>query len=361
MSRTGFISVLGVGESRPSGAKAPLIAAPSGTAKAVPFPKPMCETSCDRLLHFWLVTALLIGAATACLADSPSQLLAAGRVDEVISTLNSQPTDAESANLLCRAYFALEDWDRAEHFCKKATALDPRNSRYHRWLAHVYGEKADRANFLAAASLAGKTRDEFERAVELNPKDVDARVDLAEFYLEAPGIVGGGHEKARAQAKIIGATDPAREHWVYARIAEKNHDMATAEREYRRMIEASHGDSEAWLNLALFFRHQKRYDEMEQTLVKTSEAPMSKPDVLVDVAQNLYRTGRNLALAIRVLHRYLASGPVEEAPAFKAHYMLGTLLEKQGDRAEAAREYQASLSLAAHFGQAKQALNRVAP
>jgi len=297
------------------------------------------------------------------MADSAGEMLAAGRIDEAITTLNgrlsSAPTDAESANLLCRAYFALDDFDRAESLCRQAIALDPNNSRYHRWMAHVYGEKAARANFLAAIGLAGKTRQEFERAVQHNPQDVDARVDLAEFYLEAPSIVGGGLEKARTQARIIGATDPAREHWVYGRIAEKNRDMAAAEHQYHQMIEASNGDSEAWLNLALFFRHQKRYDEMEQTLVRTSQAPMSKPDVLVDIAQNLYRIGRNPILAIQVLRRYLASRSVEEAPAFKAHYLLGSLFEKQGDKADALREYQTSLSLARQFGPAQEALSRV--
>jgi len=317
--------------------------------------------SVSRLLFL----LLLLPGVPSAFADSAREMLAAGRIDDAISALSgrlaSSPADAESSNLLCRAYYAVEDWDRAESSCKKAIALDPGNSRYHRWLAHVYGEKADRINFLSAAGLAGKTREEFERAVQLNPDDVDARVDLAEFYLEAPGIVGGGHDKARAQARIIGVKDPARAHWVYARIAEKNRDTATAEREYRGMIEASNGDSEAWLNLALFYRHQKRFDEMEQTLVKTSQAPMSKPDVMVDVAQILYRTNRNPALAIQLLKRYLASGPVEEAPAFKAHYLLGMLLEKQGDKAAAAREYRASLSMAPQFGSAKQALNRVAP
>lgn len=313
----------------------------------------------------WLILLLLLPATLpAVLADSARDMLTAGRIDEAISALNGRlstnPADAESSNLLCRAYFALEQWDRAESSCKKAIALDPGNSRYHRWLAHVYGEKAERTNFLSAAGLAGKTREEFERAVQLNPDDVDARVDLAEFYLEAPGIVGGGLDKARAQAKLVGATDPAREHWVYARIAEKNRDLVTAEREYHRMIESSNGDSEAWLNLALFYRHQKRYDDMEQTILTTSQAPMSKPDVMVDVAQILFRTGRNPALAIRLLKRYLGSGPVEEAPAFKAHYLLGMLLEKQGDKAAAAQEYRASLSLARQFGAAEQALNRVA-
>jgi len=312
---------------------------------------------------FVVIFGLLLFTATASRADSARDMLEAGRVDDAITTLNGRlslvPTDAESANLLCRAYFSLEQWDRAESSCKRAVILDPGNGSYHRWLGHVYGEKADRASFLSAVGLARKTREELERAVELNPGDIDARVDLAEFYIEAPGIVGGGEDKARAQAKQIGAKDPPREHWVYGRIAEKNHEMTTAEQEYHRMIEASKGDSEAWLNLALFFRHAKRYDDMERALVATSQAPISKPDVLVDVAQNLYRTGRNFALAVRVIKRYFALGPVEEAPAFKAHYLLGMLLEKQGDKAGAAREYQASLALARQFGLAQQALIRI--
>src|SRR6266446_2556188 len=317
-----------------------------------------------RFSRVLLVLLLLIASLTASVADSAKDMLAAGRIDEAITELNgrlsSAPADAESSNLLCRAYFALEDWNRAESSCRKAASLDPDNSRFHLWLGRVYGEKADRANFLAAAGLAGKVRGEFERAVQLNPKDVDARLDLAEFYLAAPGIVGGGEQKARAQAQFIATVNPAREHWVYARIAEQKKDVATAEREYRQYIDLSQGDAEAWLNLALFLRRQKRFDEMEQAIVKLSQAPMHKLDVLVEASQMLYSAGRRYPFAIELLHRYLASGPVEAAPAFKAHYLLGMVLEKQGDKAGAAREYRASLALVRNFGMAQQALNRVA-
>jgi tetratricopeptide (TPR) repeat protein len=307
---------------------------------------------------------LLIAAATASSEDSAKAMLAAGRVDEAIMELNgrlsSASADAESSNLLCRAYFALENWDRAETSCKKAVALDPQNGRYHLWLGRVYGEKADRVNFLSAAGLAGKVRDEFERAVQLNPNDVDARLDLAEFYLEAPGIVGGGEDKAREQARAVASLSPGREHWVYARIAEKKKDTASAEREYHQYIDLSKGDSEAWLNLAIFLRRQKRYNEMEQAIVKLSEPPVSKPEVLVEAAEMLCRTGRNYPFATELLQRYLSSGPVEARPAFKARYLLGLLLEKQGDKAGAAQEYRTSLSLVRNFGMAQQALNRVA-
>src|SRR5436305_2551796 len=82
---------------------------------------------------------------SAMAADPAVEMLAAGRVDEAIGALNariSESPNAQSFNLLCRAYVALEDWDRAESSCKKAVALDPNNSRFHRWLGRVYGEKA---------------------------------------------------------------------------------------------------------------------------------------------------------------------------------------------------------------------------
>jgi tetratricopeptide (TPR) repeat protein len=291
-------------------------------------------------------------------------MLAAGQVDEAIATLQRQistsPSNAEAYNLLCRSHLTLGNWDRGIAACEKAVALDPDNSRYHLWLGRIYGEKADASNFFSAASLAGKTRREFERAVQLNPDSAEARTDLAEFYLEAPGIVGGGHDKARAQAEILAKLDPARAHWVNGRMAEKRKDAATAEREYRAAIAVSHGDPNAWLNLGLFYRRAHRLDDMEDALNHAASAELKEPEVLVDAAETLDRAGRNFPQAIQLLRRYLASNSkVEAAPAFKAHYVLGSILEKQGDRDAAAQEYRAALALASGFARAQEALNRL--
>ena len=310
---------------------------------------------------------IAIFAASAAIAgadETAPGLLASGRVDEAIAALhgqiNSSPNDAVAQNLLCRAYFSLGQWDRGISACEKAVALAPENGQYHLWLGRIYGEKADKASFLTAAGLAGKVRTEFETAVKLTPNNVDARSDLAEFYLEAPGIVGGGRDKAMQQISPLAQLDPARAHWVSARVAEKKKDLATAEAEYRAAIDGSHGSASAWLNLGLFYRHRERYNEMEQALTHVRPAPLDRPDALVDAAEILIHSQRNLPEAVELLRTYLhSSKKVEQAPAFKVHYLLGTASEKLGDKQAAAAEYRSALALAREFQPAQQALQRM--
>jgi tetratricopeptide (TPR) repeat protein len=297
-------------------------------------------------------------------AETPEALLAAGRVDQALQTLEQQirtaPT-AEAYNLLCRAHFEFEDWDGGIPACEKAVAMAPDNGLYHLWLGRIYGEKADRSNFLKASGLAGKVRAEFERAVELSPRSWEARTDLAEFYLEAPAIVGGGKDKARAQAELLMPLNPSMADWVKGRIAEKDKNAAAAEQEFRAAVTASQGGARAWLNLAGFYRHASRFDDMEQALHSMESSRLDHPGAFADGASMLFRDGRDYPLAIELLRSYLGfSNTVEEAPVFKAHYLLGELLEKRGDRAGAAEEYRTALSMAHSFRPAQDALKRVA-
>jgi tetratricopeptide (TPR) repeat protein len=310
-----------------------------------------------------LLVFLLLFFPPARAADGPQFLLAAGRVDEAVELLERQIQNSPSAqayNLLCRAHFELGEWEAGIPACEKAVSLEPTNGMYHLWLARIYGEKADHSSFLSAAGMAKKVRTEFERAVELDPDNAEARTDLAEFYLEAPGIVGGGKDKARAQSDEIARLNPGMACWVRARIAEKNKDLAGAEREYRAAIDATQGGAREWLNLAGFFRRTQRFDEMDESLRRLESARLDHPAALADGASIVLRTGRDYALGVRLVKRYLASETVEEEPVFKARYMLGELLEKQGDRAGAVEEYRAALAMAHNFKPAQEGLRRVA-
>jgi tetratricopeptide (TPR) repeat protein len=291
-----------------------------------------------------------------------NQLLTSGHADEAIRSLEQQiqkaPTDAGSYNLICRAYFMIEDWDRAIANCERAAELDQQKSVYRLWLGRAYGEKASRVSFLSAAGMAKRVRSSFERAVELDPNSVEARTDLGEFYTEAPGIVGGGKDKARGQADALMAIDASRGHWLLARIAEKNKDAALAEREYRAAITASHSAARSWFDLANFFFYAHRLDEMEQAIRTLESSTVDHPESLMHAAGVLLRSNRDSLTAIRLLRRYLAA-PVEEGPAFKAHDQLGQLLERQGDRKGAAEEYRAAIALSQHYTGARDDLKRL--
>jgi cytochrome c-type biogenesis protein CcmH/NrfG len=301
--------------------------------------------------------------ATPALAQTPEALLAEGKADAAIAVLrqrvSTSPKDAESYHLLGRAYYSIQDWDGAIAAGEKAVGLAPEKSTYHLWLGRAYGEKADASSFFSAAGLARKVRASFERAVELDGSNVAARSDLAEFYMEAPGIMGGGQDKARGQADALLKIAPAKGHWVLGRLAEKSKDSGTAEREYKAALDATHGAADGWLDLAIFYRRVGRMAELDNAIEKLNSATLKNPDVLVDAGITLLRSEHNLPMAAQLLKRYLAGKTVEDAPAFRAHVFLGTVYEKQGDNKGAAAEYQAALALASTYKPARDGLKRI--
>jgi tetratricopeptide (TPR) repeat protein len=319
---------------------------------------------------FQSLVVLLLAACAWATPSNPSaeELLQSGRVDDAIAILNhriaAKSDDAEAYNLLSRAHYALNNFDPAIKAGERAVSLAPNNAEYHLWLGRAYGRKAEHASWWTAASLAGKMRDEFERSIQLNGDDVGARTDLAEFYIEAPGIVGGGKDKAETQAKAVEMRDSSTAHWIRARVAEKDKRFDVAEAEYKAAIQDSGDRADNWLSLASFYRRRDRLPEMEAAINKAvaSQKKAEGKSTFYDAATLLWKTGRQLPQAAQFLAKYLSSkDKVEDAPAFQAHYLLGQIYEKQGDRAAATREYQSALKLAKDYRDAREALARVAP
>ena len=309
---------------------------------------------------------LFLGTALAA-SSAPEQLLSAGRVDEAVKVLKertaSSSNDAEAWHLLCRSYYAKAQWDDAIAAAKRAVALKPNSSDYHLWLGRSYGQKAESISswhWLTALSLAGKTRSEFEKAVALDSNNVGARSDLAEFYAEAPGIVGGGKDKARQQADQLASRNAASAHWIKGLLAEKDKDLATAEREYRAAVDASKGEGGRWLDLASFYKRAGRTKDMQHAIDQALAADKKRGEVFFDAATILYQSDLDLAAAARLVRDYLSSeNKVEEAPAFRAHFLLGNILEKQGQKQAALAEYRAALGLNSDFADARDALDRL--
>jgi tetratricopeptide (TPR) repeat protein len=321
-----------------------------------------------RFLPILFASILLILAIPqAARAVPAAELLSSGRADAAIAALQQQltatPNNAQARALLARAYYAMERWDEAIGAAQQAVALEPGNSEYHLWLGRAYGQKADQASWVTALSLARKARTEFEKAVQLNGGNVEARCDLAEFYISAPSFLGGGKEKGLVQAeqlRALGKESAAL--WIQAKIAETDKNFGVAEQDLRAAIAASHSSPETYLNLASFCRRRGRLAEMENLLHQTVEAAnkAQRYGLLLEAAQMLNRTDRNLAEALRWVRAYIASPQhSEDAPLFRAYYLVGIIQEKLGDKQAAAGEYRTVLSLASGFVPAQTALKRL--
>ncbi len=102
-----------------------------------------------------------------------------------------------------------------------AVAAQPESTMAHLWLGRALGRKIEKAGPLQAMLMVRDVRREFEQAVALDPNNVDARLDLLEFYLGAPRSFGGGIDKAERQAEAIAKLDPAMGERAHALIEEK--------------------------------------------------------------------------------------------------------------------------------------------
>jgi Tfp pilus assembly protein PilF len=303
-------------------------------------------------------------------AASPSaalQLLSAGHADEAMAALRlhlrAAPQDAAAHALLMRTFIAVQLWDDAIAEGRQAIALDPQNSLYHLWLGRAYGEKAEHSLWVTAVGLARKTRIEFETAVALDRGNLEAHADLAEFYVEAPSFLGGGGDKALAQAdQLHSLGDETSSLAIRARVAESAGNYSLAEQQLRSAIYARQNNPDAILALAGFLQRRARMTEVESAVNQAvaGATGSNSGHVFLEGATLLYKAGRNFNGAIQMLHTYIASGQyTEDAPLFQAYYLLGSILEKSGDRQAAALQYRAALALANGFEPAQTALKRV--
>lgn len=306
---------------------------------------------------FFLLQKLLLAGAMA-------EEVSFGQADEAIGTLNRQlqsnPANAEAYALLCRIYFLLGDWDRAIANGEKAVHLNRGVAQSHLWLGRAYGRKAEESNLMMAFPLARKLAKQFEIAYQIDPGNWIIRRDLAEFYVEAPLIVGGGEYKAEQLASRTQSSDPVGASLIRAMIASRDKHWEEAERQYRKAIESADGAAGPWLDFARYFRARSRWAEFDDAVRHALSAPQRSAENLFDAGELLTNTGRMLPQATDLLRAYLQGTAWDEyGPAFRAHYLLGQALEKLGERQAAIGEYRRTLSLASNYHPAQDALHRL--
>lgn len=231
--------------------------------------------------------------------------------------------DGAVYELLGRNYYMLGDYKKATDFLEKALAAEPGSSAHALWLGRAYGRRAETSSIFTAPGHASKARQYFEKAVTLDSNNREALNDLFEYYLEAPGFLGGGYDKAVSVAGRIAAIDPVEGHYAQARLAEERREYRSAEENLRRAAELAPQQVGRILDLAKFLAKQGRFQESEQSFQRAEKIAPDSPKVMFVRADTYIRNGRNLDTARQLLKRYLSARLTpDDPPRYEAEKLL---------------------------------------
>jgi Flp pilus assembly protein TadD len=231
--------------------------------------------------------------------------------------------DAAGYLLTGKNYFMSGDYKKAVEFFEKALALSPANSEYELWLGRAWGRRAETGGWLLAASHASKARQCFEKAVALDPNNREAKNDLFTFYLNAPGFMGGGMDKAEAAAKSIAHERPAQYEFEEAEIADKRKDYAAAEAHLRRAMQLAPTEPGRVLDLARYIAKRGRLKESDVLFEQARQMFPGQPRVAFTEAMVDIENNRSMEKARALLDEYLhASLTPDDPPRQEAERLL---------------------------------------
>jgi Flp pilus assembly protein TadD len=257
------------------------------------------------------IGVLLTASAMVLMAASPElerarKLYHHTDFDESLKVLEAAPQkDAEIYELIGRNYYMRGEYKKASEALEKAVAAAPSNSEMALWLGRAFGRRAETSSPITAPGHASKARQWFEKSVELNPKNTEALSDLFEYYLEAPGFLGGGLDKADGIASRMAQLDSAEGFWARAKLAEKRKQFRSAEDHLRRAVETSPQGVGRLIDLAKFLTRQGRFQEADQNIAKAEKLAPDTPKVVYGKAEMYIQGNRNLDLAKDLLKRYM--------------------------------------------------------
>lgn len=288
-----------------------------------------------------------------------------GDYGKAISLLNEaaqkEPGDGDIQLLLIKSYLEDKKYEEAVKAGEKAVAANPKSSLYHQWLGEAYGEKADHASALSAYGLARKTQKEFETAVQLDEHNYDAAQDLVEYDCTAPGMVGGGEDKAQPLIQKLMAMDPAEGHFAAGVCRAVKKDLAAADAEYSKALESRPKTANRLFDIGDYFQQRGQGDKVLEVAAQGEKLAPNDPRGKYYRAVGWILKGDNRPEAEKFLRQYLEEAPVRSTypGPWEAHYWLGRFYEGQKNTAKARDEYHEALKLNPKFKKAQEALKQV--
>jgi len=216
-----------------------------------------------------------------------------------------------------------------------------------------------RSSKIRMAFNARRMKKEWERAVELDPNQIDARYGLVMFYSMAPGAMGGSREKAREQVSEIARRNVMRGAIARGLLADVEKDVSAEEAAYKQAIAAAPDSSAGYFALGLVYARDGKAAEAFAILDQYVKRQPQDKRALYEAGRFAGTSGQQLDRGETALQQFLASPPADVPVTHiaGAHYWLGQIAEKRGAKDAAREHYRAALKINRHSQLSERALS----
>jgi len=276
--------------------------------------------------------------------------------------IGREPNNATAAFYLGRIAFQQNNADEAVKWFETAVRLDGKRAAHHHWLAQAYGKKARTGGMMSRANFAGKARDALLKSIELDAGNLDARADLARYYNDVPGILGGSAERAMEQVEFIKQRDALKGWLLAGELLADKRKLAEAERAFLEAEKRQSDQFEATYELGNFYQSTKEFDKAFAAFDRVLQA---KPDDL----RATYQIGRSAGMSGKNLDRGLAAYeavkdrlPRDNHDALVGlHWWRGKIYEAKAERDKAHADYVIVDRISPGYAETRAAIERTKP
>ena len=259
--------------------------------------------------------------------------------------VQADPRNAEAYCLLGELQFIARNHKKAVEYADKAILLNSAKASYQLLRGRVIGNLAQQVNMVRAMTMVGDIRGAFEKAVQLEPKNREARSYLFLFYLQTPGIAGGGLDKAKAFTEQTQSLDAAQGHYFKGLVLRREKNPGSAQAEYRLAIAADPHYAVVYNDLGGVELEFKQVDLAIEHFRKQVELTPEDANSWDSLGEGWLAKG-NLDESIKAYRKALSLDPLFTYSLRG----LGKALEQAGRRDEAIQHYRQCAQLGGQKG-----------
>jgi tetratricopeptide (TPR) repeat protein len=298
---------------------------------------------------FGAIALGMLIAGQALAADEYQALLKDRKFSEVekaaTAKLAKDPADANAMIARTMAILGMRDgrYEEAASQAEKCIGKHPNNGGCHLALGKALGSKAVAGGVTSALGYAGTIRDSFKKAVELNPRDFEARFALLDYYLMAPFIVGGGTGKAEALARETANLNAEAAKLMTVSLNLKDDNLAKAEAGAlaikpgnEESIQERH--EEQLMAVGSTHLSEKKYGDAMRVFGEAQKRYPDSPVIAYGIARVHQEQGKHRE-AIAIFDQVVVKTPLPHV-----HYRMAKSLQALGDKAKATAAFEKALS-----------------